>query len=145
MTDDVDLIVEQAIRWALDKLGCGDYKLRCLGFVEDAYELGNGIVLDGCSFAKEAADAYNAAASTGSPPRGAYVFYDCRGEIGGERKNWGHVGLAVGDGQVIHAWGEVRIDSVLGVQELRAAGGWSQPVYLGWAPVSRVLQGATRK
>lgn len=39
--------VEGAIAWALGKVGVTDYTALCYAFVEDAYELGNGIVLDG--------------------------------------------------------------------------------------------------
>lgn len=38
---------EGAVAWALSKLGVTDYAALCYAFVEDAYELGNGIILDG--------------------------------------------------------------------------------------------------
>jgi hypothetical protein len=42
--------------------------------------------------------------NTGVPPKRAYVFYDCWGTINRKYKNWGHVGISVGESKVIHAW-----------------------------------------
>ncbi|MBN1877615.1 MAG: hypothetical protein JXA33_25555 [Anaerolineae bacterium] len=136
--------IEGAVRWAMDKLDATDYAFRCYAFTEDAYELGNNIVLDGqgCT-AKEAADAYGAEQYTGIPPKGVYVFYDCWGTIHGDYRNWGHVGLSAEDGQVIHAWDKVRIDNYLDIETLAPAAGWTKPHYIGWAPVSKILRGMT--
>lgn len=136
-----ELYKRQAIEWARQKKGSKDYLFLCLGFVEDAYELGCGIVLDGqgCT-AKQAAKAYGIRLD-GEPPEGALVFYDCWGAIQDKYQNWGHVGLASGNGQVIHAWGEVREDSFQAVQKLPPAPGWTQPVYIGWTPAERMLVG----
>lgn len=144
LTAEFHKYAEGAIAWALEKLGVPDYAGLCYAFVEDAYEFGNGIVLDGkgCT-AKEAADAYGAAECSGEPPRGAYVFYDCIGALKGEHRNWGHVGLSLGDGRVIHAWDRVRIDDLRGVEELTPAPGFEKPRYIGWTPVERILQGMT--
>ncbi|MGC9393938.1 MAG: hypothetical protein ACP5J4_03695 [Anaerolineae bacterium] len=73
--------VDGAICWAMERLDSTEYAFMCYGFLEDAYELGNGIVLDGQGrTAKEAADAYGARCDPEIPPRGAYVFYDCWGD-----------------------------------------------------------------
>lgn len=143
LSDQIETYVDRAVRWAMGLLGSTEYRYLCLGFVEDAYEMPNGIELDGYSYAKESADAYGAERNTGVPPRGAYVLYDCWGEIKGERKNWGHVGLSLGDGKVVHAWDKVRVDGYLEVQNLAAGPGWTRPQYVGWAPVSQVFEGAT--
>jgi hypothetical protein len=76
---------------------------------------------------------------------GAFVFYDMTGEIAGERANYGHVGLHLGDGRIIHAWDEVRIDSVAGIEVLEPAEGWTRPRYIGWAAPDRILQGHLAK
>jgi hypothetical protein len=39
--------IEGAIRWAMERLGSTEYAFKCYGFLEDAYEFGNDIVLDG--------------------------------------------------------------------------------------------------
>ncbi len=139
----LDQYVGPAIQWAMRRIGSTGYPFLCLGFVEDAYEQGNGIVLDGFASAKEEADAFQAARYTGLPPRGAFVFYDCSGPIQGEQRNWGHVGLSLGEGKVIHAWGEVRIDDYLGIQDLKPAEGWTQPQYIGWGPLQEIMKGMT--
>lgn len=141
MTNDYTTYTEQAIRWAQGQLGAKKYALLCLGFVEDAIELANGIVLDGYPFAKEAADQYGAVDDGALPPRGSLVFYDCWGSIEGKTQNWGHVGLSLGDGRVIHAWDVVREDDYLAVQELEGGAGWTRPVYIGWAPLEATLKG----
>ena len=141
MDAETDTYVDRAIRWAMEALDSTEYQTLCLKFVEDAYEISNDIELDGCSTAKESADACNAQENVGVPPRGAYVFYDCWGTIEGKRRNWGHVGLSMGDGRVIHAWDRVRVDQYLDVQNLEAGPGWTRPEYIGWAPVSVLLEG----
>jgi cell wall-associated NlpC family hydrolase len=136
-----DLMVENAIHWAQNQLGSKDYPFRCLAFVEDAYEKGNEIEIFGGSTAKESADMYGLQTGADIPSRGAFVFYNCLGSIDGLHKNWGHVGLSCGNGKVIHAWDRVREDDYRAVEELQAAPGWTQPQYIGWTPVERILQG----
>lgn len=145
MKNNPETYIEPAIQWATAQLGCTGYPFKCLSFVEDAYELGNGIVLDGCASAKEEADAFQASQHTGLPPRGAFVFYDCWGTLMGAYRNWGHVGISLGDGTVIHAWDQVRIDGYLDIQALEAAPGWTKPEYVGWAPLETILRGMTVK
>ena len=145
MSDDFTEYVENAVNWALDKLGSTAYRTLCLAFVEDAYEESNGIWLDGYPSAKEESDAFEVRHSDERPPRGAFVFYDCFGTIKDKYRNWGHVGLSLGDERVIHAWDKVRIDTVRGVEKLEAAEGWTKPNYLGWASVSRVFEGFKQK
>ncbi len=146
MSDDFELYVANAISWAKDRLGSRDYPLRCLAFVEDAYEVSNNVEIFGGSSAQESADIYGAADNRAAdPPLGAFVFYECSGLVDGECKNWGHVGLHVGDGLVIHAWDEVRWDPYLDVERLSPAPTWTPPRYLGWTPVERIFVGYRRK
>lgn len=136
--------VPNAIRWAECQLGSTAYRFRCLAFVEDCYEKGNSIEIFGGSRAKESADIYGAGRE-GEPEPGAFVFYDCSGTIGDTYQNWGHVGLCVGPGKVIHAWDTVRIDGYLEVESLAPAPGWASPRYCGWVPAGRVLQGHQKR
>lgn len=145
MNGDFSKYIDNAIRWAQERLGSTDYRFLCLAFLEDAYERSNQVEIFGGSSAKESADEYGAKNNTGGPPLGAFVFYDCSGVIAGEEKNWGHVGLYLGEGLVIHAWDKVRIDNYLDVQNLSTAPGWSKPQYIGWAPVERIFLGYRRK
>jgi len=73
------------------------------------------------------------------------VFYDCFGIIDDAYQNWGHVGLHIGDGQVIHAWNEVRVEDYLDVQSLSPAPGWTKPQFIGWAPIERIFVGYRKK
>ena len=141
-------IIDSALQWALDRLGSKEYPGLCYAFCEDAYELGGKIILDGQgSTAREAADAYLARMQTagismeGNPPKGAYVFYDCAGPLNGEQRDWGHMGLSLGDGRVIHSWGEVRVDNLLAIEDLAPPPGWTKPQYVGWAATEVVLLG----
>jgi hypothetical protein len=60
-------------------------------------------------------------------------------------KDWGHVGLCIGNNQVIHTWNVIRIDHYLEVQTLPSAPGWSSPKYLGWTPPEIFLRGYQKK
>jgi cell wall-associated NlpC family hydrolase len=122
-------IVERAIDWALARSGDPAYALRCLAFVEDAYEQANGIEVFGGPSATESAELYGAADAVGEPPRGAFVFFGCRGPVDGQVKDWGHVGLALGDGRMVHGWDVVRVDPIAEVPLLRGGPGWSAPIH----------------
>lgn len=146
MIDDLSCatLVENAIRWARAQIGSAAYPFRCLAFVEDAYEIANDIEIFGGSTAKESADSYRLTAD-GLPPAGAFVFYDCFGTLFDSYQNWGHVGLSLGDGRVIHAWDQVRIDGCRAVETLAGAPGWTSPRYLGWAGADQILRGHRRR
>lgn len=135
------LYVERAMAWALAQVGSAAYPFRCLAFVEDAYEIANQIEIFGGSTAKESADAYGVQTPALDPPAGAFVFYDCCGALFDVYQNWGHVGLSLGDGTVVHAWNQVRVDPYRAVETLHGAPGWTQPRYIGWVAVERILQG----
>lgn len=130
------------MHWALARLDDEQYRGVCYGFLEDAYEYGNDIELDGQgTTAFEAAEAYGCR-KDGPPPRGAYVFFDTVCEVNGELARWGHIGLSLGDGRVVHAWDVVRVDSIEAVERLVVPPTWTAPTYLGWAPVEQILVNA---
>jgi cell wall-associated NlpC family hydrolase len=147
MRTEIDLqpYIDNALQWAMEQLGSGAYRFLCLAFVEDAYEKGNGIEIFGGSTATESAEEYGVQAQPPLPPAGAFAFYSCSGPIEGVVKDWGHVGLSCGDGQVIHAWDRVRVDDYLAIERLRGAPGWTAPRYIGWVPVARFMQGHRRR
>jgi len=67
-------------------------------------------------------------------PRGALVFFDWTGSVDGVTKNWGHIGIACGDGMMWHAYTSgVSHDSIAGVDaSFRNSGkgnvlGWRWP------------------
>jgi cell wall-associated NlpC family hydrolase len=144
MNDLTQDIVDRAVEWSLKQVGSGSYFLRCLAFVEDAYEVPNGIEIFGGSTARESAELYDADTRLDEPPRGAFVFFDTSGPVDGARRDWGHVGLALGDGRIAHAWPEIRLDAITDVPSM-PSGGWSPPRYLGWAPAEIILRDARRR
>lgn len=131
-------MTENMIAWAQEKLGSAAYAGWCLSFIEDALEQSNGVEIFGGDSAKESSELYADAMQKGVPPRGAFVFYDCLCESENGPVNWGHCGIGLGDGRVIHAWDVVRIDDCLAIERLTAKTG-DHPRYLGWVPLSRVL------
>lgn len=145
MNQEFERYIQNAIGWAKRKLDVEEYPFQCLAFVEDAYEISNNVEIFGGSSAKESADEYEASNNTGFPPVGAFVFYDCFGTLFDEYKNYGHVGLHIGNGDVIHVWGKIRIDNYLAVENLSSAPGWTSPKFIGWAPVDRIFQGYRKK
>ena len=126
------------IRWAEEKLGERKYAGWCLSFIEDALEISNGIEIFGGDSAKESAELYSDAMRDGLPPRGAFVFYDCMCISQDGPVNWGHCGISLGDGKVIHAWDVVRIDDYLELEKMTATSG-DHPRYIGWVSIDRVL------
>ncbi|MEN6301238.1 MAG: NlpC/P60 family protein [Armatimonadia bacterium] len=141
MSERLNEIVARAVAWSRSYLGSAEYTTRCLAFVEDAYERPNGIEIFGGDTAHESAVLYQAGEVGGEPPVGAFVFYDCCGELRGERRNWGHVGMVMGEGMVIHAWDVVRIDHFRSVTELTPPPAWTAPAYVGWVCPERILLG----
>lgn len=137
---DMQTVIRNAVAWARERLGDKDYAGMCLAFVEDAIEQANGVEIFGGDSAKESAELYGARENVGEPPLGAFVFYDCGGLVDGVYRDWGHVGLCIGEGRVIHAYGEVRIDPYTEIPCLPAFPDWSQPAYVGWTPIERVFR-----
>jgi cell wall-associated NlpC family hydrolase len=73
------------------------------------------------------------------PERGAFVFYDCICQGSEGPVNWGHCGISLGDGRVIHAWDTVRINDYREIEAMTALSG-DRPRYIGWVPIVRVLK-----
>ena len=67
----------------------------------------------------------------------------CLSFVGIER-DWGHVGIALGDGRMAHPWTDVRIDAIVDIPSL-PSGRWSPPRYVGWAPPEVILRGSRRR
>ena len=132
-------LTDNMIHWAKDQLGSGDYAGWCLSFIEDALERSNGIEIFGGDSAKEFALLYADGIRQGKPERGTFVLYDCICQGPDGPVNWGHCGIGLGDGRVIHAWDVVRIDGYREIEALTALSG-DHLKYIGWVPVERVLR-----
>lgn len=135
---DQSILIENMIRWAEDRLGETQYVGWCLSFIEDALEIPNGIEIFGGDSAKESAVLYADAMREGEPERGAFVFYDCICNSEQGPVNWGHCGIALGNGDVIHAWDAVRIDHYREIERFTAFSG-DHPRSIGWVSLERVL------
>ncbi len=131
-------MTEKMIGWAESMIGSTKYAGWCLAFIEDALEISNDIEIFGGDSAKESCEMYKDALRGGAPERGAFVFYDCLCPSENGPVNWGHCGISLGGGRVIHAWDKVRIDDYLEIEKLTALSG-DLPKYLGWVPIERVL------
>lgn len=118
-------MIQNTCDWALEHMGSREYTTLCLAFIEDALEKNNDIEIFGGDCARESAEMYRASERGGVPPKGAFVFYDCQGVYEGQPVNWGHCGLSLGDGKVIHAWDVVRVDDYLDVEKLTPAPHWT--------------------
>lgn len=131
-------MIDNMIAWAKSRIGDTNYAGWCLSFIEDALEISNDIEIFGGDSAKESCELYRDALHGGQPERGAFVFYDCLCLSESGPINWGHCGIALEDGNVIHAWDRVRTDHYLAIEKMTALTG-DHPKYLGWIPISRVL------
>ena len=131
-------MIENMIAWAEGRLGETRYAGWCLSFIEDALEISNRIEIFGGDSAKESAELYADALRGGVPERGAFVFYDCLCLSDEGLVNWGHCGIGLGEGRVIHAWDRVRVDGYLDIERMTARSG-DHPRYIGLVPVERVL------
>lgn len=94
--------IEKAIAWSESKIGTGGYEIRCLSFVLNAYRDGANTNIKRYDDAKTAAIALEASKNSGNPPRGTFVFYEWTDPT---CPDCGHVGLSLGDGNIIHAYG----------------------------------------
>lgn len=132
-------IAENMIRWAESRMGDTSYAGWCLSFVEDALEKSNGIEIFGGDCARASCALYADALMDGAPRRGSFVFYDCLcpGENG--PVNYGHCGIGLGNGKVIHVWDRVRVDDYRTVEKLPTLLN-GHAAYIGWVPLERVLR-----
>jgi hypothetical protein len=65
----------------------------------------------------------------------------CEGYVNDTHQHWGHVGVSLGDGRVVHGWSAVRIDEYRAIEQLTPPPHWTPPVYIGWTPAEQLLQG----
>jgi len=132
-------LTENMIHWAEARVGNTKYAGWCLSFIEDSLEKSNVIDIFGGDSAKESALLYADEMRQGIPERGAFVFYDCICQGPDGPVNWGHCGISLGDGKIIHAWDMVRIDDYREIEAMTALSG-DRPRYIGWVPIERVLK-----
>lgn len=107
--------VDNAIAWARRQIGSSSYNGRCQAFVADCYSRGAGMTRRSAATATQAYKMWCVSKSKTNIPRGAAVYFD------GTNPSVGHVGLYIGNGQVIHAAATVRLASLNSMKNYR---GW---------------------
>jgi len=124
--------IEEAINWAKNHLGTYEYNLYCLRFVLNSYTKGANISVQRYNYAFLSAKETNARSNINKKiPRGAFIYFNWWGEINGIYRNWGHVGLALNDTEMIHAYGSVRKDLIEFSNDYE---------YIGWAWPNIILR-----
>lgn len=139
---DIDInavLIDNMISWAKSHLNDTSYCGWCLSFIEDALEQSNNIEIFGGDSAKESCDLYKDSLRKDTPEIGSFVFYDCLCKTEEGLFEYGHCGISLGNGEIIHAWDKVRIDNYLDIEKLVSTAG-KHPKYLGWVPIERVLK-----
>ena len=120
--------IEKAIAYAynIKNNSPSYYSGYCAAFVWKCYNAGAGIGNSSYATAREMGDALITNTDT-HPPRGAFVFwYDSYGPS----TKAGHVALSLGDGNIIHAYSDVKVTSIETVNN-------SHYIYRGWgAPIA---------
>ena len=125
--------IESAIKWAeeADK-NSHEWEGYCLRFVSQAYGLGVNVnpKTTGWSSPNDAisklGDKFYPASKSCNPPRGALVMFSALGEY----EPYGHIGIYLGNGKVIHAYVTPRVNDLAGkdgVEQLSTIGS-----YIGW-------------
>lgn len=94
--------IDNVINWMKGKEGSNDYNYYALKFVREAFESIGIYLSKGYEYVSQAADDM-ITSTDDNPPKGAVVFFDWNGTIDGEYKNWGQIGVSLGDGSVILA------------------------------------------
>lgn len=115
--------VEAAIAWAKKQVGTAKYSGMCQAFVADAYAYGAGMTRRSASTAKAARNLWRVSTSRTNIPTGAAVYFDSPTSPAA-----GHVGLYIGNNQVVHAFGKVKImsvDAIVGAGYKYQGWGWN--------------------
>lgn len=144
--------VEAAIARAESKEGSLDWANLCLRFVEKAFGVENigwgcpqeGIPncpMGGVEKLANEGKFYSCEVSY-NPPRGSLIFFSGQGSDPEEGINYtkcGHIGIYLGSGEVIHAYGKVKIQNLTGSQGIEEETFIDS--YIGWAyPPRRMVK-----
>lgn len=137
--------VESAINWATSsKRKEENWRNLCLGFVATAFgvtDIGwgcpqegvNNCPMGGVEKLKKEGKFY-AVENCWNPPRGALIFFSGKGkdpQSGLDYEKCGHIGIHLGDGRVVHAYGVARINDIAGSEGIEKLPYIDS--YIGWA------------
>src|SRR5262249_35059210 len=102
----VNSTVEAAIAWAEARKGDTTLDYPCFTMVHNAYPaarlaIGTPPPPDYAAWDWWAMRPSQQHGGDRNPPRGALVFWSWTGTVDGKTRNWGHVGISLGNGRVI--------------------------------------------
>ena len=132
--------IEEAISWANNEIGNDEWTNLCLKFVSLAYGLGANVnaKTTGWDWPNDAINKlgtkFYSIDNCGNPPRGALIFFSGQGKHPKTKidyKKYGHIGIYLGDGVLIHAYGTVKIQNIIGAKGIE--GEKYIDSYIGWA------------
>lgn len=103
------------VAWARSKVGSSAYSGMCQKFVADAYAYGGGLPRVSAATATAAYKSWCVSKSKTNIPIGAAVYFN------GSNSAVGHVGIYIGNGQVVHSYPKVMISNLNSI-----------PGYRGW-------------
>jgi len=145
--------VDKAIRWAVSQEGKTKWCGYCLRFVADAYR---GKLPKGWDSPEDAKEnlgtSFYPASKNYNPPRGALIFFSAYGKYCDapyeciDLADYGHIGIYLGDGKVVHAFGSVKVQDVAEIVRLSGRDSKKNQFgigsYVGWAyPPREWLEG----
>ena len=125
---------EAATNWAEQHLGSGKWSGLCLRFVANAFMQKEDKPAGWPSALDAAREFYRfnqEPCGWQYAPKGALIFFDREGT-----NDYGHVGIYLGNGSIIHAYGTVRVDTVeetIAKPDVGRYLGWSYPPE-SWRP-----------
>lgn len=135
--------VESAISWAISQEGKTAWSGYCLGFVAKAFGQESSGWTSPEDARKKLGNRFYPAATDWNPPRGALVFFSAKGTWCDapygciDLADYGHIGIYLGNGGVVHAYGAVKVQSIVEIEQLsgRDSKGNEFEIgsYIGWA------------
>jgi len=137
--DDFSQWGEQAIEWGEKRKDWNDWNGLCMRFVVDAFAQKDGLPagLNADGWAKKLYRFNQGPEGWLQAPKGAVIFFDSDKEpVNGKLNTHGHVGIYLGEGKLIHAYGKVNettIDEAIAKAGVGKYIGWSYPPE-SWRP-----------
>ena len=116
---------ERAIAWARKKIGTTAYNGMCQSFVADCFYKGAGMTRISAPSAKIACERWRKSTSKSGIPVGAAVYF-----WSPKSPKNGHVGLHIGNNQLVHAFGSVKCMTITQIEACSYGGKHYR--FLGW-------------
>jgi hypothetical protein len=117
---------EKAINWASNQIDKAYWSEYCMAFISDAFKVSENRAGSANALRTnlETEGEFYFEDTSWDPPRGTLVFFSANPPY----ENEGHIGISLGNQEVIHALGRVKIQSIAEIEENSFIDS-----YLGWA------------